>query len=140
MLLRKSNAVRRRRMNDRIRVLIVDDQPRARRSLKALLNTLPQVGEISEAVNGREGLRLIEESPPDLAVLDVRMPELDGLEMTRLVRAHWPQMRIMLLSMFDDCSAAALAAGADAFFCKGEPPQRLLETISSLTLMTSCIP
>ena len=119
-------------MNDGIRVLIADDQPRARRSLRALLNTLPQVKDVREAVNGREGINLIEESIPDVVLFDVRMPELDGLEATRLVRASWPKIKIIVLSMYGDCSSSALAAGADAFFSKGEPPQRLLDTLVSL--------
>jgi DNA-binding NarL/FixJ family response regulator len=119
-------------MNDKIRVLIADDQPRARQSLKALLSTLPQIKEVREAVNGREGIRLIEESLPDLVLLDVRMPEMDGLEATRLVRARWPQVKIILLSMDGDYASGALAAGADAFFSKGEDPRRLLETVAAL--------
>jgi DNA-binding NarL/FixJ family response regulator len=119
-------------MNHRIRVLIADDQPRARGSLKALLTTLPQIEQVREAVNGREGIRLVEESQPDLAIFDIRMPEMDGLELTRLVRARWPKIKIIILSMYEDQDADALAAGADAFLCKGEPPQKLLETLEAL--------
>ena len=118
-------------MTDRIRVLIADDQPRARRSLIALLSTLPQIGQVREAVNGLEAIRLIEESQPDVVLLDVHMPEMDGLEATRNVRAHWPKIKIIVLSMDEDCASDAIAAGADAFFSKGEPPQRLLETLAS---------
>jgi DNA-binding NarL/FixJ family response regulator len=119
-------------MNDKIRVLIVDDQPRARQSLKALLSTCPQIKEVREAVSGYEGIRLIEESQPDLVLLDVRMPGMDGLEATRLVRARWPQVKIIVLSMDGDYASGALAAGADAFFGKGEPPQSLMETLATL--------
>ena len=121
-------------MNHRIRVLIADDQPRARRSLKALLTTLPQIEQVIEAVNGSEGMRFIEESQPDLAIFDVRMPEMDGLEATRLVRARWPEIKIIILSMNEDQASDALAAGADAFFSKGEPPQRLLDALVALTV------
>jgi DNA-binding NarL/FixJ family response regulator len=120
-------------MNHRIRALIADDQLRARRSLKALLTTLPQIEQVREAVNGCEGIRLVEESQPDLAIFDVRMPEMDGLEATRVVRARWPKIKIIILSMYEDHASDALAAGADAFFCKGEPPQGLLDTIDALT-------
>ena len=119
-------------MNNRIRVLIADDQPRARRSLKALLNTLPQIEQVKEAANGCEGIRLIEECQPDLAIFDVRMPEMDGLEATRLVRARWPKIKIIVLSMYGDLYSDALTAGADAFFSKGEPPQRFLDTLETL--------
>jgi DNA-binding NarL/FixJ family response regulator len=120
-------------MNSRIRFLIADDQPRARRSLKALLTTLPHFEQVREAVNGCEVVRLIEERQPDLAILDLRMPEMDGLEATRLVRARWPEIKIIILSMYEDQASDALAAGADAFFSKGEPPQKLLDTLVTLT-------
>ncbi len=120
-------------MNDRIRVLIADDQLRARRSLKALLTTLPQIDQVREAVNGCEGIRLIEESQPDLVLFDVHMPDMDGIQATRLVRARWPKIKIIVLSMDEVNTSDALAAGADAFFGKGEPPQKLLDVLVTLT-------
>lgn len=119
-------------MDKRIRVLIADDQARARQSMKALLVTSPQVEEVREAVNGREAIRLIEESQPDLVLMDVRMPEMDGLEATRLIKGRWPEIRVIVLSLYPDYTADALVAGADAFLCKGESPEKLLATLSAL--------
>jgi DNA-binding NarL/FixJ family response regulator len=119
-------------MDKRIRVLIADDQPRARQSMKALLITSPQVEEVREAVNGREAIRLIEQSQPDLVLMDVRMPEMDGLEATRLIKGHWPEIRVIVLSLYPDYTADALTAGADAFVCKGESPEKLLAILSAL--------
>ena len=119
-------------MNNKIQVLIADDQPRARQSLKALLSTLPQIEQVREAVNGCDGIHLMEEQQPDLVLFDVRMPEMDGLEATRLVKARWPQIKIIVLSLYGDYASDALAAGADAFFSKGADPQRLLETLMTL--------
>jgi DNA-binding NarL/FixJ family response regulator len=121
-------------MNNRIQVLIADDQPRARQSLKALLSTLPQIEQVREAKNGCDGIHLMEEQQPDLVLFDVRMPEMDGLEATRLVKARWPQIKIIVLSLYGDYASDALAAGADAFFSKGEPPEELVETLASLVL------
>jgi DNA-binding NarL/FixJ family response regulator len=115
-----------------MQILIVDDQPRARQSLKALLATWPQVKEIREAANGQEAVHLVEESRPDVVLMDVRMPEMDGLEVTRLIKARWPQVKVIVLSMYADYMADALAAGADAFVSKGEPPERLLATLSAV--------
>jgi YesN/AraC family two-component response regulator len=114
-----------------VQVLIVDDQPRARQGLKALLATWPLVREIKEAANGKEALAFVEKFLPDLVLMDVRMPEMDGLEATRQIKAKWPQVKIVALSMYADYAAEALAAGADAFICKGESPEKLLATLGA---------
>jgi DNA-binding NarL/FixJ family response regulator len=119
-------------MNKRIRVLIADDQSRARQSMKALLTTAPQIAEVREAVNGRDAVRLIEEAQPDLVLMDVRMPEMEGLETTRYIKRHWPWIKIVILSMYPEYSLAALAAGADAFVSKGETPTKLLRTLEEI--------
>ena len=119
-------------MTECVRVLIADDQPRARQGLKALLATWPQVKEVQEAANGQEALVLVEESQPDLVLMDIRMPKMDGLEATRRIKAKWPQIKIVVLSMYTEYAADALAAGADAFVCKGEPPGKLLATLDAV--------
>jgi DNA-binding NarL/FixJ family response regulator len=113
-----------------IRVLLADDEPRARQSLRALLTTQPQVRLVAEAANGREALDLIERVRPDVVLLDVRMPELDGLEATRRIKARWPAMRVIVHSMYPEHRAEAMAAGAEAFIVKGDPPDELLRLIS----------
>ncbi len=115
-----------------MRIVIADDQKRTRQSLKALLSTaLPQI-EIWEAANGAEALRLAEEIEPRLVVMDIRMPELDGLAATLQIKARWPQVKVMVLSMYQDQKGEAQAAGADLFVGKGEPPESLLCALSSL--------
>jgi DNA-binding NarL/FixJ family response regulator len=115
-----------------VRVLIVDDQPRARQSLKALLATWLKAGEIQEVSSGQEALHFIEESQPDVILMDVRMPGMDGVEATRLIKTGWPEVKIVVLSMYPDYKGPALAAGADAFVCKGELPERLLTILSAV--------
>jgi CheY-like chemotaxis protein len=112
-----------------VRVLIVDDQPRARQSLKALLGTWSIIKTIREAANGKEALALVEESLPELVLMDIRMPQMDGLEATRRIKAKWPQVKIIVLSVYTEHTAEALAAGADAFVCKCEPPESLLKAL-----------
>jgi DNA-binding NarL/FixJ family response regulator len=117
-------------MAEPIRVLIVDDQPRARKSLKALLSTWPRVGEMHEASNGREAAQLVRELQPDVVLMDVRMPEVDGLKATVQIKALWPQVKVILLSMYPEYRDEALVAGADAFVGKGDAPETLLDLLS----------
>jgi YesN/AraC family two-component response regulator len=112
-----------------VRILIVDDQPRARKSLKALLSTWSRVGEMVEASSGREALRLVKELQPDVVLMDVRMPEVDGLQATVQIKAQWPQVKVVVLSMYPEYRGEALAVGADAFLAKGEAPYTLLDLL-----------
>jgi DNA-binding NarL/FixJ family response regulator len=119
----------------KINVLIADDQQRARKSLKALLSTLAWVDRIYEASNGREAVQLVQEIRPDVVLMDMRMPVMDGQEATQTIKSRWPQVRVIILSMYADCADAALAAGADAFVSKGDAPERLLEVLDTRSWM-----
>ncbi len=123
-------------MTQHIRVLVVDDQPRARNSIKTLLATWPETREVREAANGREAVCLAEESQPDVVLMDVRMPDMDGIEATRLIKVRWPQIKVIVISMYPDYAADALEAGADAFFSKGTPPDQLLVTLAEVVAST----
>ncbi len=119
-------------MRKQAQVLIVDDQLRARQSLKALLATWPLMGETQEATNGQEAINRIEQGRPDLVLMDVRMPVMDGLQATRHIKRYWPQIKVIVLSMYGDYQMDALAAGADAFLSKGESPENVLDRISQV--------
>ena len=112
-----------------LRILIVDDQSHARRSLKALLATRFHLADTCDAVNGIEAIRCVEECKPDIVLMDVRMPEMDGIEATRIIRTKSAQIPVIILSMYGEYRAAALAAGANAFVLKGEPAERLLAVL-----------
>lgn len=119
-------------MSERIRVLIVDDQPRARQSLRALLSTCPQVKEVKEAALARQAIRIMEESQLDVVLMDIQMPEMNGLQATQLIKAQWPHTRVIVLTLYAEYAAAAQAAGADAFICKGEPTGKLLTALTKV--------
>ncbi len=115
-----------------VRIVIVDDQSRARQSLKALLATVACTGEIREAASGEEGLRVAEEFQPDLMLIDVLMPGMDGLQTTREVKGRWPQIRVIVLSMSSEFRRAAMQAGAEVFLTKGDSPELLLATFEAV--------
>jgi RNA polymerase sigma-70 factor (ECF subfamily) len=94
--------------------------------------TWPPVQGVREAMNGREALCLMESTQPDLVIMDVRMPEMDGLAATRLIKTRWPSVRVVVLSMYGEYVDEALAAGADAFVTKGEPPNQLLARLEAV--------
>lgn len=112
-----------------MRILIADDQRTTRTSLRRLLATVPTVTEIREAADGKAAVELLAEWQPDVVVMDARMPELDGVEATRLIRARWPGIRIIILSMYQEYQAEAMLAGACAFVSKGAPPHELVDTL-----------
>ena len=110
-------------------VLIVDDRSQAREGLKALLATAPAVQLVGEASDGKEAIDLVEKCRPDVVLMDASMPVMDGLEATRLVKAQWPEVRVIVLTIHAALRAKALAAGADVFLVKGCPAGELLAAI-----------
>lgn len=119
----------RRPVRKKLHILIVDDLQHARRSLKALLATKFQLVDTCEAVNGIEAIRCVQECKPDIVLMDIRMPEMDGIEATRIIKTKIAQVPVIVWSMYSEYRAAALAAGANAFLNKGEPAERLLAVL-----------
>jgi DNA-binding NarL/FixJ family response regulator len=119
-------------MTKQLRVLIVDDLPRPRQSLRALLATWPGLASVAEAPDAEQALELIDSACPDIVLMDVRMPGMDGLEATRRIKARRPQVKVIVLSLYPDYAGEATAAGADAFVCKCEPPERLFAALEGI--------
>jgi DNA-binding NarL/FixJ family response regulator len=117
-------------MTMQTRVLIADDRPRSRSGLKAVLALRPEIEIVGEAADGQEGVRLVEEYRPDVVLMDARMPVLDGVEATRLIKERWPEVRVVVLTIDASYRADALAAGADAFLVKGCLARELLAAIT----------
>ena len=112
-----------------VRVLIVDDLSRSRDGLRTLLETWPEVEVVGEAVDGLEAILMMEKGQPDVVLTDAKMPVLDGLEATRLIKYRWPEVRVIMFTMYANHRINALNAGADAFLVKGCLADTLLETI-----------
>lgn len=105
--------------NSGIRVLLVDDLASTRRALKALFAFESRIEIIGEASNGEEALELVEDKQPDLVLMDVCMPVMDGLIATEKIKAAWPDIKVVLYTMFPDYQEEAYQAGADFFLIKG---------------------
>ena len=116
-------------MDQRVHVLIADHEARTRRGLQALLAAWPQIEVVGTAANGMEVIQLMEKYRPDVALMDILKPVVDGLEAIRLIKSRQPQVRIVVLTMYATHRVAALAAGADDFLLKGCPAEALQDAI-----------
>ncbi len=118
-------------MPHRIRVLLVEDHTLFRQGLAQLLRGEPDVDVVGEAANGEAALSQIPEAHPEIVLMDIRMPVMNGIETTRLIRARHPNVRVIALSVADDVAddAEMQQAGATAFLSKSASPEDLLAVI-----------
>lgn len=112
-----------------IRVLITDDSVHARDGLRALLATWPEVSVVGEAANGQDAVRFVAAHQPDIVLMDLHMPILDGVQATAYIKQRWPDVTIIVLTMYTAEQGAALRAGADGFFLKGSAPEPFLAAL-----------
>ena len=122
-------------MNKVLRVLVVDDQESNRKAVMALLEFVESIEATYEAPNGWDALRIVAEEQPDVVLMDVRMPTMNGLETTRQIKVRWPHVKVIVLTVYASYKAEALAVGADWFLLKGASSQVLKDIICG---MASC--
>lgn len=117
-----------------IRVLVADDQPVVRSGIAMILEGAPDLLLVGEAGSGREALRLAAETRPDVVLMDIRMPEPDGIAATRALVASGSRARVVMLTTYDpdEYLYEALVAGASGFLLKTDSPQRLLDGIRAV--------
>ena len=117
-----------------IRVLTVDDHPLLRDGIAALIGSEEDMELIGEASNGREGLDLFRRFRPDITLMDLQMPEMNGIDAIGAIRGEFPEARIIVLTTHpgDVQVSRALKAGARAYLMKGELRKELLETIRAV--------
>jgi len=114
-----------------VRVLIVDDHPMVRRGLRLFLETSEDMEVVGEAENGRVAVELAEQLKPDVILMDLVMPEMDGVTATRIIRERWPQVQIIALTSFQEKELVqdALEAGAISYLLKNVSMADLTEAV-----------
>jgi DNA-binding NarL/FixJ family response regulator len=116
-----------------IRVLVADDQALVRGSFRLLVDTAPDLTSVGEAATGTEAVKITQREKPDIVLMDIRMPGMDGIEATRQITAdpQTPAVRVLILTTFDldEYVFAALRAGASGFLLKDTQPPDLLAAI-----------
>ncbi len=117
-----------------IRVVLVDDQAMVRTGLRMVLAAEPDIEVVGEAADGAAGVRLVTETAPDVVLLDIRMPGMDGLEAARRIIAADLPTRVVVLTTFDEDEyvAAALRAGVSGFLLKVAPPEDLVVAVRTV--------
>jgi DNA-binding NarL/FixJ family response regulator len=118
---------------EQIRILIADDHPVFRFGLRALLNAMPDTEVVGEVTDGDEVIALAASLRPDVILMDINMPGLNGIEATRHIRETNPEIRILMVTMLEDDSVfAAMRAGARGYMVKGAEPAEVLRAIRAV--------
>lgn len=117
-----------------IRILVVDDHNLFRQGLIALLNNAPETAVVGEAGTGKEAIAQAQELTPDVILMDIQMPDMNGIEATRRILADLPDVGIIMLTMLedDDSLFAAMCAGARGYILKGADKAEVLRTITAV--------
>jgi DNA-binding NarL/FixJ family response regulator len=119
---------------DRIRVICVDDHPLVRKGVASLLASAPDMALVAEGANGRDAVSLFREFKPDVALMDLRMPVMDGIDATRAIRAEFPEARIIALTSYDGDQDIyrALEAGVRGYLLKETVHTDVLQAIRTV--------
>jgi len=125
----------------RIRALIVDDYPVVREGLRTMLSTDRTVQIVGEASDGAEAVAMVAEKKPDVVLMDIRMPNMDGVEATRQIKDKYPSTAVIVLTMYDSDAYVidAVRAGASGYLLKDASRELLLHTIRTVSSGTTLI-
>ena len=116
----------------RLQVLIVDDSPQVRQELRTLLTLAGDIEIVGEATDGLEAVRLAEALQPEVVLMDLEMPVLDGYEAARQIKSRWPACRVVALTVhgYEAARQKASQSGVDVFLVKGVSVETLVQAIS----------
>jgi DNA-binding NarL/FixJ family response regulator len=114
-----------------IRVLLADDHAVVRSGIRQFLEIAGDIIVEAEAGNGEEAILLIGQNPPDVAVLDIQMPKMTGIEVTRWIRTHHPHLGVLIMTAYDDepYALSALQAGANGYILKTAAPKEIIQAV-----------
>ena len=117
-----------------VRVVLVDDEAMVRVGLRMVLTAEPDIEVVGEAADGGAAVEVVEAASPDVVLMDVRMPDVDGIEGARRVLARFPEVKVVVLTTFDEDEyvEAALRAGVSGFLLKVAPPERLIDAVRTV--------
>ena len=119
-----------------IRVLLVDDHPVVRSGIHDLLNKSPDIDVVGEAANGEQGLQMVEEMHPDVLLLDMELPDIQGTRVAQQVQQLYPRVKILALSAHDDSIYVRelLELGAAGYLMKEEAPEAIVEAVRGVAM------
>jgi len=125
----------------RIRALIVDDYPVVREGLRTMLSTDRTVQVVGEAADGAQAVAMVAEKEPNVVLMDIRMPNMDGIEATRQIKDKYPSTAVIVLTMYDNDAYVidAVRAGASGYLLKDASRELLLHTIRTVSSGTTLI-
>ncbi|MGC1377583.1 MAG: response regulator transcription factor [Anaerolineales bacterium] len=126
---------------NKIRVLLADDHAVVRAGIRQFLETAGDILVEAEAGDGAEAVRLIEQNPPDVAVLDIQMPKMTGIDVTHWIRAHYRSLGVLILTAYDDepYALGVLQAGANGYVLKTAAPDEIIQAVRDVRAGKSAV-
>jgi DNA-binding NarL/FixJ family response regulator len=118
-----------------IRVALVDDHALVRDGIKALLSVMAPLEVVGEAESGAEAIEMVGRCQPDLLLVDISLPDINGLELTRVLRSQYPSLKVLVLSMYDNYEyvSESLRSGASGYVLKNAPSREIIAAIEAVS-------
>ena len=121
-------------LSTQVRLALIDDHTLVRDGIRALLSVIPTVTVVGEAENGEDAMVMVEHCNPDLLLVDINLPDMNGLELTRQIRDKYPTLKVLILSMYDskEYVSESLRSGASGYVLKNAPSREIVAAIEAI--------